>query len=298
MSDVSSHGIECLLRPRTVARKCHPCPRTVLLPLSLDRTALDAHSDKHKRARFDEIFSRVAQSDVLARLWRDVYRDDYPKGASPFSFITTRELLTLSGTLGVTEGGRFADIACGQGGPSLFVARETGAAVVGIDSSRIAVHCAASVARKRGFAGRATFIVADAAATSLREASMDGAISIDALQLISDRSAVLTEVGRIVMPGGRFAFTTWVSRQAGTGPAFPVDYQPLLETAGFTLEWCHEPPDWEQRETAVFARIRESSDRLEAELGRSVATMLVTEAAKMPDAYPLIRRVNIVARRD
>jgi hypothetical protein len=42
----------------------------------------------------------------------------------------------------VTEGRRRADIACGQGGPSLFVARETGAAVVGIDSSRIAVQFA------------------------------------------------------------------------------------------------------------------------------------------------------------
>src|SRR5437660_12016814 len=37
--------------------------------------------------------------------------------------------------------------------------------------TRFAVRFAASVARKRGFAGRATFIVADAAATSLREAS-------------------------------------------------------------------------------------------------------------------------------
>jgi ubiquinone/menaquinone biosynthesis C-methylase UbiE len=42
------------------------------------------------------------------------------------------------------------------------------------------------------------FIVADAAATGLREASMDGAISIDAIQLMSDQSAVLAEIGRIV----------------------------------------------------------------------------------------------------
>jgi cyclopropane fatty-acyl-phospholipid synthase-like methyltransferase len=63
----------------------------------------------------------------------------------------------LTDELGVTEGRCFADIACGQGGPSLFVARESGAAVLGIDSSRIAVQFATSVARKRGFAGRATF---------------------------------------------------------------------------------------------------------------------------------------------
>ena len=259
---------------------------------------MDAHSDKQDRARFDEIFSRVAQSDTLTRLWRDVYREDYPEGASPFSFVTTRELHSLTDELGVTEGRCFADIACGQGGPSLFVARESGAAVLGIDSSRIAVQFATSVARKRGFAGRATFIVADAAAISLREASMDGAMSIDALQLMSDRGTVLAEVGRIVKRGGRFAFTTWLSRQTGIGPPFPVDYQPLLEAAGFSLQWSHEPPNWEQRELAVFARIRESAERLSVELGSTVATMLVTEAAKMPEAYPLIRRVNVVARRE
>ena len=259
---------------------------------------MDAHSDKQDRARFDEIFSRIAQSDTLTRLWRDVYREDYPEGASPFSFVTTRELHSLTDELGVTEGRCFADIACGQGGPSLFVARESGAAVLGIDSSRIAVQFATSVARKRGFAGRATFIVADAAAISLREASMDGAMSIDALQLMSDRGTVLAEVGRIVKRGGRFAFTTWLSQQTGIGPPFPVDYQPLLEAAGFSLQWSHEPPNWEQRELAVFARIRESAERLSVELGSTVATMLVTEAAKMPEAYPLIRRVNVVARRE
>lgn len=109
---------------------------------------MDAHSDKQDRARFDEIFSRVAQSDTLTRLWRDVYRDDYPEGASPYSFVTTLELHSLADALGVTEARRFADIGCGQGGPSLFVARASGAAVVGIDWSRIAVQFAASVARK------------------------------------------------------------------------------------------------------------------------------------------------------
>src|SRR5438552_13468688 len=53
MGDVSSHGIEGLLRPRTVARKCHPCPRTVLLPLSPDRTLRHANSRRHRRRSED-----------------------------------------------------------------------------------------------------------------------------------------------------------------------------------------------------------------------------------------------------
>src|SRR5262245_2592334 len=52
MSDVSRHGIERLLRPRTVARKCHPCPRTVLLPLSQDRTLRTANTPLTRVAKW------------------------------------------------------------------------------------------------------------------------------------------------------------------------------------------------------------------------------------------------------
>ena len=247
------------------------------------------------RNRFDEIFARVACSDTLATIWREVYEEDYPQDASPFSFVTVPELHWLAGAMNVTDGQRFGDLACGRGGPTLFVARHTGAAVIGIDSSLVAVQAATLAARNRGVDNRASFIAADAAASGLRAGSVDAVMSVDALQLMPHRSAVIEEVGRILKTGGRFAFTTWVSRQVDAGPPFPVDYQPVLRTAALTLEACLEPPDWERRELAVFARIRESAAALRAELGESAATMLANEAARMPEAYPLIRRVNIVA---
>jgi len=126
---------------------------------------------------------------------------------------------------------------------------------------------------------------------------MHGALSIDALQLMPHRDAVVLEVSRILKPGGRFAFSTWVARQPGKGPPFPADYGPLLAAAGIDMESCHEPPDWERRELSVFALIRENVVRLRAELGDTVASGLATEAEKMPEAYPLIRRVNIVGRK-
>jgi ubiquinone/menaquinone biosynthesis C-methylase UbiE len=43
---------------------------------------------------------------------------------------------------------------------------------------------------------------------------MGGVMSIDALQLMPHREAALAEVFRILKPGGRFAFMTWLSRQA------------------------------------------------------------------------------------
>jgi SAM-dependent methyltransferase len=122
-------------------------------------------------------------------------------------------------------------------------------------------------------------------------------MSVDALQLMPHRSAVIAEVARILKPDGRFAFTTWVSRQVDAGPPFPVDYRPLLETVGLVLDSCHEPSNWQQRELAVFARIRDSAEALRAELGESVASLLTSEAEELPEAYPLIRRVNVAARK-
>src|SRR2546427_9506384 len=104
-------------------------------------------------------------------------------------------------------------------------------------------------------------------------------MSVDALQLMPHRTAVIAEVARILKAGGRFAFTTWVSRQVDAGPPFPVDYQPLLEAAGLVLEWCHEPPNWDRRESAAVLRIPEGADALPWGLGGSVSALLAGRAA-------------------
>ena len=144
---------------------------------------------------------------------------------------------------------------------------------------------------------RTRFLVSDAAAAALAASCVDAVMSIDALQLIPGRAAVLANVERMLKPGGRFAFTTWVARRHGEGPPFPVDYSPLLTAAGLVPEASREPAQWEERESAVFARIRQNGPRLREEVGDPVATMLLSEAEKMPCAYPYIRRVNVVARK-
>jgi len=249
--------------------------------------------DANHRRRFDAIFARIAESETLSAIWRDVYREDYPRDATPFSFVTIPELRWLATALNLDEGRSLVDLACGRGGPGLWVAKATGAALIGIDSSVVAIEAATATAQRAS--APAAFVVADAAATGLRAESVDAVMSIDALQLMPRRTAVLDEVGRVLRPEGRFAFTTWLSRGGNGAPPFPVDYQPLLTAAGFVVEACHEPPDWQDRELAVFAGIRENVVRLRAELGEDVASMLLAEAEKMPDAYPLIKRVNVLA---
>ena len=168
-----------------------------------------------------------------------MYGEDYPRDAAPFSFVTILELRWLAAALNVGKGHWFVDLACGRGGPGLWVANETEAALIGIDSSVVAIEAASARAGTRGASRVAVFVVADAAATALRTASVDAVMSVDALQLMPHRAAVLKEVARVLKPDGRFAFTTWLSRGGGTMPPFPTNYQPLLTTAGLILEACH-----------------------------------------------------------
>ena len=47
----------------------------------------------------------------------------------------------------------------------------------------------------------------------------------------------------------------------------------------------------------MFAGIRQNATLLRTELGDNVAQMIVDEAEKLPEAYPLIRRVMVLAEK-
>jgi ubiquinone/menaquinone biosynthesis C-methylase UbiE len=242
------------------------------------------------------VYGAVGASAVLRSIWREVYRDDYPADAGPFSFVTIPELCDVAAALNVGEGRAFVDVACGEGGPGLFIAEQTRRRLIGIDFSRVGLRAAVTRARARGLANQSSFVASDAMAIALGNGVLGGAICIDALQLVRDRSAVLSEVARILAPGARFVFTTWLSRH-GVGPPFPRDYEPLLVAHGFAQESCRESVGAEARESEVFARIMKQSNAIRREVGEATTEILVTEAAKMVAAAPLIRRVTVVARR-
>jgi 2-polyprenyl-3-methyl-5-hydroxy-6-metoxy-1,4-benzoquinol methylase len=131
-------------------------------------------ADERAGTSFDEIFARIASSGTLKQIWRGAYADDYPEEANPFSFVTSPELRLIAEALAVGAGQRFADVACGQGGPGMWVAQESGASLIGVDSSRSAIEFTADSARRRGLEGQTTFVLADAAATGLQDVSLDG----------------------------------------------------------------------------------------------------------------------------
>ena len=119
----------------------------------------------------------------------------------------------------------------------------------------------------------------DVAAVPLADGSMDAVISQEALIHVPDLPAVMGQAFRVLRPGGRFAFTTWVAPR----PLSPADaglmwegmavqrlytregHDELLRAAGFAVEPADDlTADWgpilEQR-LAMYRNLRQEAQR-------------------------------------
>jgi SAM-dependent methyltransferase len=232
-------------------------------------------------------------------VWRAVYGDECPADADPYSFTTRSELDRIGRELGVEHGQTFADIGCGRGGPGLWVARATGADLVGIDIAATALGHAAERAAVLGLAQHARFQEGEFAATGLLPGSMDGVMSVDALLFAPSKAAAAHEVARVLRPGARFVFTSWdCQAPLRERPPQVDDHRPLLEAAGFVVETYEETPDWERRQRAVLEGMLVAKEELAAEQGAEAAERIVAGlTVQIENLAGLRRRVLVVARK-
>jgi SAM-dependent methyltransferase len=140
-----------------------------------------------------------------------------------------------------------ADLACGAGGPGLWVAAESGASVVGIDPSGTGLVEARKRADAVGLGDRARYQHGTFAETGLADAAADAVLSVDAIQYAPDKRAVFQEIRRIMCPGAHLSFTAFEvepDRVEGL-PVLGVDpvpdYGPLLEKSGLAVDWYRSP---------------------------------------------------------
>ncbi len=246
--------------------------------------------------RFDAIYSGGAHSPTLRRVQRDVFGDEYPAEVEPFSLVTMSDLRRIARDLCVGPGHRFVDLACGEGGPGLWVARATGASVTGVDASAVAVQRARARIAAFGLEGRAAFQVGDAAATGLPAHAFDGAMSIDALWAFPDKVAALREVGRLLRPGARFIFTTWDFGVSPPDEPQVADHRPLLHEAGFAVDAYEGTAHWEHYFRALLAGYEAARDDLAAEFGVTSADDLIAYHRRRGALLPHWQRILVVAR--
>src|SRR6266581_1205083 len=143
--------------------------------------------------RFNEVFAAPA-SAVRARIWGEVYGDEYPATLDTYSEVTLSELNRFVVELRLSPGDVLVDAGCG---------------LIGIDIAETAVNAARVRAVALELADRAEFHPGSFQDTGLSEASVHAVTSIDALLFAPDKLAAIQELARILMPRGRLVVTTW-----------------------------------------------------------------------------------------
>src|SRR6266545_5120692 len=152
---------------------------------------------------YDATYRRF-QLGARQRVRLDTYGHDLGQNG----WLTVDEWRAALGWLGLAPGSRVLDVACGSGGPARWLARTTGAEVVGVDSNRHAVQTAGELARQEGLDALARFQEADAGRPlPFDDASFDAVVCIDAINHLPDRPSMLRDWHRLLAPGGWALFT-------------------------------------------------------------------------------------------
>ena len=125
--------------------------------------------------------------------------------------------------LGLSAGHTVLDVACGPGNFTRSFGRTVGerGLAVGIDASTTMLERGArDLLRDR--AGNVALVRGDATDLPFLAGSFDAVCCFAALHLFSDPFAALTDMSRVLAPGGRIAVMTSVRRQVQLPPLKPV----------------------------------------------------------------------------
>ena len=145
-------------------------------------------------------FAAEAQAAVRA----ETYGEDIGQS----SWMTADELRHFIELLKIDEPTNVLEVGSGSGGPALFLAKETGCKLIGVDVNEFGIKNANELARERGLSDRAEFKQIDASKPlPFENDSFDVVFSNDVMCHVPDRQNVLKEWHRVLKPGGQMLFT-------------------------------------------------------------------------------------------
>lgn len=182
--------------------------------------------------------------------------------------------------LNIGLGTRVLDVGSGIGGPARSFAG-LGAVVTGVDVTEEFVVLARELNAACGMAGSITMLQAPGHRTGLPEGSFDAATLIHVGMNIADKSAVFTEVYRLLRPGGVFGVYDLM------GSNDDLDYpMPWADTA--RASYVVPDSTYLDKLRAAGFVVTEDSDRSAAVLKAMAEQFKRSEQAPMPLAAPIL----------
>lgn len=246
---------------------------------------------------FTEVFNAALAeppSPLTTAIWRESLGAEYPDGADPYSWISRSELDAIAEVVRAT-GQRLVDVGCGRGGPGLWIARATGAALVGVDIAQAGLDAAAASADALDVT--ADYRLGAFEELPLRDGEADVVMSVDAFLFTPDKPSAVRELARILRPGGRLVMTTWdYHTQPDNRPPQVDDHRPLLESAGFVVERYDDTEDWEARQRRTTDLMLAQVEALAEESAEPVSDVRAGLEEMTATFDCMIRRLLVVAR--
>jgi arsenite methyltransferase len=190
-------------------------------------------------ARVKQCCANLYESDLARHLLGDSFH--------PGGFETTRRLGNM---LNLSPGTRVLDVASGKGTTAVFLAKEFGCEVVGVDYGGQNVEASRALVQAVQLEGRVQFERSDAERLPFADASFDAVICECAFCTFPQKALAAAEFFRVLRPGGRVGISdltrtevlppdldgllAWI---ACIGDAQTVeDYTAYFRHAGFSVD--------------------------------------------------------------
>jgi arsenite methyltransferase len=163
----------------------------------------------------------------------------------------------LGRMLGLNPASRVLDVACGKGTTAIFLAKEFGCEVLGIDYGEKKVEAARSLARTEHLESRVQFERSDAESLPFSDESFDAAICECAFCTFPDKASAAKECFRVLRRGGQVGISDLTRQErlpedlqglvawiACIGDAHTIEgYLTFLRSAGFSVGSIKERND-------------------------------------------------------
>ncbi|MFN2581241.1 MAG: class I SAM-dependent methyltransferase [Candidatus Dormibacteria bacterium] len=220
----------------------------------------------------------------------------YPSGVETTSALPFEGLQEVSRFLDLAPDDVLIDVGCGRGSLGIWVAEQSGARLLGLDASEVAVEQARNRAGSLGAEhGRIDFRVGSLEDTKLSDGTADALMCIDSIAFADDIARAAREMRRVVQPGGRIVVTGWeAADRADT--SLPerlraVDLGNQLRAAGLSDVNIEERRGWTERERSMWHALESLSAPDDA-----FVQSLVQEAREILPLLDRRRRVMATAR--
>ena len=241
---------------------------------------------------FDQWYAEMGRSasrDQIVRRALGLPSDMDASGLLPWVGVTE-----VAAALNLAPGQLLVDLGCGRGGYSLEIARQTGARLLGLDLSPVAVAAARDRAASAGIAGRAAFCVGNMTANGVGTGAANAVVCIETIMFVRAHLDALRECRRILAAGGRLALTCWEATNLADGRhsqwARRIDLLRDLTEAGFEQVDVADKPAWRAAERDLW----ESAIQADA-AGDPAIESLQEEAGRGLELFDITRRVCATA---